>query len=111
MASAAAASSLTTLDFLRHLCEGGRRRRPSSNGVGSSSRRRGRNSCGDADCGGLHLVSACVRLDHVDHLHKNIDQKVQVVGVKLKVGSLSNSNLQCTVGSGKRRLQSSYSCF
>jgi len=70
------ATSLTTLDFLRGLCERNRHWYNS----GKCNKRR---SCGDADCG-IHLVSACVRYDQIEHLLKTLENKVQIVGVKLK---------------------------
>ena len=71
------ASSLTTLDFLRGLCERNRHWYNS----GKCNKRR---SCGDADCG-IHLFSACVRYDQIEHLLKTLENKVQIVGIKLKV--------------------------
>ena len=65
------ASSLTTIDFLR--------------GLGERSRQwHNKRSCGDAECG-IHLVSACIRQDQIEHLLKTLENKVQIVGVKLKV--------------------------
>merc|ERR1712066_429105 len=59
-----------TIDFLR--------------GLGERSRQwHNKRSCGDAECD-IHLVSACIRQDQIEHLLKTLENKVQIVGVKLK---------------------------
>jgi len=71
------ASNLTTVDFLRELGRGDRRRQ----------QQWGRRGCGGghAGCGGvLHLGDACVSLGLVKHSLETLENKVQIVGVKLR---------------------------